>query len=569
MNKKQKGEKYSNEQLAQYYAEFVRENHMEPGVCELNEYLSKHEIPAVVTTKTFDDVREYAFRDNEDLADLSLNESYFTDEYFDKLEEVLRTCKKFIITTAVTGKSAKTGYFKTLLNWAAQNDAQVLILPASDIYNSKKIFRMNFDPIFKNDRVWLILNRDHGDSNTISVDETPDGYYLNKHLWLGCVKLSAKTVNPISGWDETITSKDASIIVASPRQHLKYIPSLKHKIPRAVMSTGACTVNNYKNDRGQSQKISSKAREAHQFAAVIVEIENDDIFHFRQIQSENCESFTDLYAKYSFDGNVTLAKHSTLVMGDSHAGATDMVLLKDILNKLVSYASIDEIVLHDLCDARPVSPHDRGKLMVQMQKFDDDKYRLVKLFDEIVDYLNIITSIGVRVVVVNSNHDEHLVRALQSMSDGISDFVNGRELLNMALYYLDHKTEPLLQYCINTLANKKLEHPELIKWLALDESYVRYGCELGQHGHLGANGSRGSLKQTARCVGNAIIGHSHSAGIIGKTFQVGTTSELDQGYNVGLSSWTRTCALLHEDGTKQLINFIPNSEGGYNFHIED
>ena len=557
-----------NSYFADYYACYVRKYHTEPDIDQLNTFLLDSGAEESAPKEAWASIRELAFKTNEDLQELALNESYFTDEYFEKLEQALRTHKKFIISTAVVGKAVKIEFYRTMQNWAKQNDAAILILPSLDIKSSSKIFALNFDPILKDDNTWIILNKDQEDDNTISTDETPDGYYLNKHLWLSCVKTQAKAVNPISGWDELVTSKDASIIVASPKQYLKNVAALKHKTPKAVMSTGACTVNNYKNDLGLSQKCSARAKEAHQFGAVIVEIEDENIFHFRQVQMKG-DSFTDLYAKYTPSGNVSLAKHSTLVLGDSHAGATDRVLLKDILNKLVSYAGIDEIVLHDLCDSRPVSPHDFGKVMTRAQQYKNGKYELKKLFTEIVEYLNLITSVGVHVTVVASNHDEHLVRALEHLPQWLAEAPNSEVLIKMASYYMSNSFDYLLKYCVENIPDIKLNSPEKISWLKVDESHSRYDCELGQHGNNGTNGSKGTLRQFHCSVGNAVIGHSHSSGIMGDTFQVGTTSELDQGYNKGLSSWTRTCCLVHEDGTKQLVNFIPNNKGTYSFKIEE
>ena len=47
--------------------------------------------------------------------------------------------------------------------------------------------------------------------------------------------------------------------------------------------------------------------------------------------------------------------------------------------------------------------------------------------------------------------------------------------------------------------------------------------------------------------------------IFRKVFCVGTVGEMDMGYNEGMSNWTRTCCLIYNDGTKQLINFIQNN----------
>ena len=87
-------------------------------------------------------------------------------------------------------------------------------------------------------------------------------------------------------------------------------------------------------------------------------------------------------------------------------------------------------------------------------------------------------------------------------------------------------------------------------------------------GRAGAGvGGRGSLQTYEKSVYNAVVALAHSAAIKQKVFRVGTTSEMDMGYNHGLSSWTRTCCLVYEDGTKQLINFIPNGKGGYSYHV--
>ena len=555
-------------ELADHYANYVRENKQEPNVKAFNEYLTGLGVDASMKKGDLSKIRELAFNRNEDLKSMALNESYFTKEYFEKLENILKTSKKFIITTAVTGKAVKYDFFRALQNWAVSNDGQILVLPSSDAKNSSTVFKLNFDPIFKNERTWIILNKDSGNDTTLSIDETPDGYYLNKHLWLSGVKTQAKTVNPIGGWDETVTSKDCSIIVGHPRQYLRHNSSLKTKFPKAVMSTGACTVNNYTNDKANSAKKASKAKEAHQFGAIIVEISDENIFHFRQIQSIDGTQFTDLDTIYYSDGRRQLAENTTLVMGDSHAGATDMRLMKSIMSQLVAIRVIDEIVLHDLCDSRPVSPHDQDKIMTNIEKVHRDRHLLMKNFEEIVHYLNMITDYGVHVVVVASNHDEHLNRALENLPAKLKDCVNAEVLIKMSAYYITDQKGSLLKYCVENIPDCKLEHPDRITWLVTDESYERYGCELGQHGHLGSNGSRGSLAQYHKYVNNCVIGHSHTAGIMGKTFQVGATCDLDQGYNVGLSSWTRTCCLVHKDGTKQLVNFIKGEDGNYTFRNE-
>lgn len=139
------------ESLANHYANFMRERHIEPDVPTLNKYLKQlgNEEELRISSKLWSKVREIAFSKNDDLKDFAFNDSDFTDEYFDNLEKALKENKKFIITTAVTGKAAKIDFYKTLQNWAAQNNAQILLLPSVDIKNSSKTFQAHFDPVFK------------------------------------------------------------------------------------------------------------------------------------------------------------------------------------------------------------------------------------------------------------------------------------------------------------------------------------------------------------------------------------------------------------------------------------
>ena len=122
-----------------------------------------------------------------------------------------------------------------------------------------------------------------------------------------------------------------------------------------------------------------------------------------------------------------------------------------------------------------------------------------------------------------------------------------------------------VQYLVEELTTHKITDSSRVKWLTRDESYKKYGCELGRHGDEGTNGSRGNIRIFQNNLYNAVIAHSHSAAIKHKVFQVGMTGNLNQDYNHGLSSWTHTNCLVYEDGTKQLIDFIPTVNGGYTY----
>jgi hypothetical protein len=102
----------------------------------------------------------------------------------------------------------------------------------------------------------------------------------------------------------------------------------------------------------------------------------------------------------------------------------------------------------------------------------------------------------------------------------------------------------------------KIKHWDKIRFLDRDEDYKVAGIELGAHGDKGPNGSRGSKANIENAYGRAVIGHSHTPGILRGVFQVGTSSLFQLGYNIGPSSWMHCSALVYPNGQRQLINSI-------------
>jgi hypothetical protein len=84
------------------------------------------------------------------------------------------------------------------------------------------------------------------------------------------------------------------------------------------------------------------------------------------------------------------------------------------------------------------------------------------------------------------------------------------------------------------------------------------GTHLGLHGDKGINGAKGSLLSFFNASIRAIIGHSHTPGMLGGVSQVGCLCRLKLGYNdKGASSWCHSIARLDIFGKHQhLIKFV-------------
>jgi hypothetical protein len=170
------------------------------------------------------------------------------------------------------------------------------------------------------------------------------------------------------------------------------------------------------------------------------------------------------------------------------------------------------------------------------------------------------------VVIVRSNHDDFLDRWLKN-----EDWKKQPTFKNAPLY-MELSARLLKQY------GKGNEHvigviPELIKerfpkYITLDRSAsykVKGGWELGQHGDISANGSRGSLINFRKLNTKIIVGHYHTPGRKDGALSVGTSTKLRVGYNIGPSSWLQSHVIIHNDGKAQHINFIHDKNGIANF----
>ena len=172
---------------------------------------------------------------------------------------------------------------------------------------------------------------------------------------------------------------------------------------------------------------------------------------------------------------------------------------------------------------------------------------MIKELSELVDFFNEYDRF--EFTVVRSNHDEFLDRWLSS-----NDWrKNGNKKA-----YLD------LAYHLSETKNTKGVIPMYLEMndiknvycLGIDESYRVADIECGVHGHIGANGSRGSAMQFKDMNTKSITGHTHSPIRIDGHSSVGTLTNLRVGYNRGLSSWLHSNIVIFPNGKHQHVNII-------------
>jgi hypothetical protein len=460
-------------------------------------------------------------------------ENLYSQKALIKLREDVASSKRFVVTTAVNGCEVHDKFYASIKNFCKENDAQLLILVASD-------------PAHNRDKQWGTISA-RLKNETLVLEDTS----LNSNVFLSTIKLSAKHIDPTTGLGR-IGQRNGTFIYASPKQRLKAVPVSNSTLPRFMMTTGAITVSNYNSDMYMSQRTAYIAHNDHVLGAIIVEIADDKHYHFRQIQSDSKGCFYDLGVKYT-PTTKQKVRPEAFVLGDWHAGSTDPKAKKAWFD-ISQLTSPKRILLHDAFDGMSINHHEKHAKLLKAQRAENGQLSLSSELEILAEDIKKLSSVTDEVVVVKSNHDQFLERYLQE-GKYVDDPQNHRISLVLALQLLNKK-DPL-KYAVNELClknDKKII--DKIKWLSIDDDYRIEGIQCGAHGHLGANGARGSLEAMESAYGNSVSGHSHTPQILRGAWCVGTSSLLKLEYNRGASSWLHSSCLIYPGGARQLINCI-------------
>jgi hypothetical protein len=426
----------------------------------------------------------------------------------------------------VNGCEVHQGFLESIYNYCKIHNAALIILPSNDpAHNLDNKYMWDFDPLVKKHLVF-------------------DDLRLNSNLFISTIKISAKMVDPITGM-ERLGNRNGSFIFASPKQRLKYVAVGNTKLPHALMTTGALTKSNYKTTRFMSERTAYISDYDHLMGALIVEIVDNNIFHFRQIQAEHSGAFVDLAKKYT-PNLVEECSPEAIVLGDLHSGDTDPIAFR-CFEDLIKETNPKKIVLHDVHNGSSTNHHNLHK-SIQEAKNPITLEQELKVLSKDLSY---ISSLAKEIIVVKSNHEEFLEKFLEA-AGYIYQKHNYRLSLELCLAMLDGHNP--VQFA---LENKfGLKNKEKFTWLKRDDDYKIAGIQIAAHGDLGNNGSRGNIKMSESSYGACCVGHSHTAQILRSVFVVGTCTKLKLDYNRGASSWTQTSCIIYKNGSRQLINCI-------------
>lgn len=461
----------------------------------------------------------------------------------DAVRDVVKAGRRvFVITCAVNATQAHTGFVHALEGYCERNGASLLCIPLRYKNPTSQAEAAKHDGEWWASEIcpYLISHRE---------SLTPE------LILLADIRTQPTASAPLTGF-EGLTG-GASGVIGHPQIALTTVPTPQHKLPKILATTGACTVAVY-----SESKAGARGEFNHSLGALVVEIEADNTFHMRQLVATDDGSFEDIDTVYHPDGNEPNGGVSALVMGDSHIDFIDAGVVTATFtggDSMVHALRPDRLVWHDILDCYSVSHHHERDPITQFAKHHAGRNNVRAEIERVFAFVDTHSPEWCTNVFVASNHIDHLGQWVRS-TDPRRDPTNAMiwaELYHALCVHAEMgaggaKTIDPFVY----LAKRQMASANRSVFLGRDQSYAVEGIELSLHGDKGPNGARGARKAFDKVGVRSIVGHSHSPGITGGVYQVGTSSRYDLEYASGPSSWLHTHCIVYRNGKRSLVNII-------------
>lgn len=442
---------------------------------------------------------------------------------------------RYIVTNALNNTPVHRGFWRALQVYAEAICAEIIVIPTR--YLNVSLFRAGEQSVWYPAEVVKHL-----------CDERR---VLNQNLVImGDVPVQPTAVNPLSGF-ESLTG-DQSGIFGHPQVALRSVPTPGLKLPKLLMTTGSVSLPSYSDT-----KAGKKGAHHHTLGALVVEIKGR-LFFTRHITADEKGAFHDLDAKVTPKGITRGHRVAGLVYGDLHEWNADPDVVRATWGEPGALAEVlrpEVHVIHDALDFYSRNHHHGRDPIERHIKHHLGRGSVRAELESLVDFHNRHLLDGARVAYVDSNHNRALDRWLNEVTPD-SDPENAIIYHELRLAQLRAAQEGRRINPLEHYMRPRILNPEACAWLSGNQPYQVAGIDISHHGHIGANGARGSLAQFTQMGGPMTVAHSHSPGINKQAHQVGTSTRLDMGYNVGPSSWLHTHGVIYPDGSRSLVHVI-------------
>jgi hypothetical protein len=238
-------------------------------------------------------------------------------------------------------------------------------------------------------------------------------------------------------------------------------------------------------------------------------------------------------------------------------GALDPVSLECAFS-MIRYFKPKHTVWHDVHDGKSYTHHDRKKMVTYLRNSECFKSLEAEglMNRQILGQIkSVLDEVGAEGHIVDSNHHNHLDRFLDGEEfrrDRINCqlaselFVAANRGLNPLRVLIDGGHDDVLDVIREGYDSK-------FQWVEPNTDFIRWGVQLGQHGHQGIGGSRGNKHHHSLAYTNAIVGHTHKPSIHNGVYTNGTLSLLRLGYNDGPLDWLHAHTVLYAKGMREMI----------------
>lgn len=453
--------------------------------------------------------------------------------------------KRYVLATAQSHTRVHEAFFKTLLMFCERNNATLLVA------RNGSLDTKDYDPLVRP----YLTSKHH---------ELPNNWHFCAELH----GIKPSIADPIRGL-ETYTGIHCCVIPHVKTQ-LKSVPRRYGYKPKLVYTTGAVTYPNY-----PSNKSGHIAQFHHTLGALYVEARDNGYCYAYNLLAEDNGSFYHLTEFYSHSGWVSKdGKLRAIKWGDIHVEKLDPDVAK------CSWQHSDSILhtlkpqhqfVEDLCDFTARNHHSISNRTRVTENFYAghnsiaDSLRLCSDFlINLQRPLQVGDDIQTRVYVTNANHNNAFQRWLENRDLSFIDPVNeelyfkyNAEILRAIRLGIPYNAfEQAILDVTGYYFKRYIGHAKFLD----SKDVVRItDIAMSDHGHLGANGAKGSPNFYAGLIEKNCIAHTHAHYTKNGSTGAGTSSLLDMGYNEGFSSWTHGHTGVYQNGKRvQLI--INNGE---------
>jgi hypothetical protein len=377
-------------------------------------------------------------------------------------------------------------------------------------------------------------------------------FSLNAKVRVYNTKVLAQNINPMAGQSSKLPP-EYSYVMPGTKSRFFTVASIGTNA-RFFTSTGSLTEPNYKVEAVSSGMVVKRGLQAlaqHQYGFIYFQNNGRGKFDIYPLSSDRTGNFHYLNEKYH-SGKLSKSVVESLILGDIHHGQTNKYARETYLKRIETLKP-KVVILHDLFDGQSINHHTRDRWLERVRNATRNQASLENELKSLLKEINYLANRfpDVKFVVAESNHDIFLRTYVDSRKHHYEEY---NYLMGIRIFpqILDLR-KIVLEEALKLVG--KL--PRNFKFLRENDSFKVRGVELGQHGHKGANGSRGSDIQFKRLNLKTITAHKHSPLMEGNVMVVGTNTNLEQGYTIGgASSWMHADGILYPNGTYSLLTAV-------------